>query len=218
MNLCLFNPQVAQTCGWTSIFLKRFVADGIVLVFVFCCCCCVFWFVCCRSKLVPLSNISIASLPTFSLPLVLNQLTSSMLLSLALLAGYLDQYNIPDLLQQAHAGVAISTDNKVLMLLVCMHVYMPSQAGRGSPSACVWVATMILYLHIIWWAVFVRSKQNSWPYLEVNVNAICRGRVWKGNELPWKGKNERKVTTTLAICNNIEFYACRYSRVVCFFV
>ena len=68
------------------------------------------------SKVVPLFNLGLVSLPTFSLPLVLEHITSSMLLSVAHLAGYLDQHHIPALLQQAHSDVTMGTDNKVHMM------------------------------------------------------------------------------------------------------
>lgn len=51
---------------------------------------------------------------------MLDQLTSSMLLGLANLAGYLDQHQLPALLRQAHTDLTIGSANKVDMITMAV--------------------------------------------------------------------------------------------------
>ena len=67
----------------------------------------------CSSKVVPLSSLSMVSMPAFNLSPLLDHLSSSMLMSLADLAGYMDSFNISSLLQHAYSEANMATDVKV---------------------------------------------------------------------------------------------------------
>lgn len=58
----------------------------------------------------PLAELHLISLPKFSLiPLIVNQLTPSILLNLAHLAGFLGQHSIPSILEEAHNTCSVTT-------------------------------------------------------------------------------------------------------------